>query len=53
MELSWLGSEPRTPAGAGAPLRAKDAEDLALIRSLIPAQRIKDLGRYCVIYPAP
>jgi hypothetical protein len=36
----------------GAPLRAKDADDLALILSIIPAPRLDDLGRYCVIYPA-
>lgn len=40
-------------AEPGAPLRPKDEEDLKLIRSILPAQQLQDLGRYSVIYPAP
>lgn len=40
-------------AEPGAPLRPKDEADLKLIRSIIPRRQLHDLGRYCVIYPAP
>jgi hypothetical protein len=40
-------------AEPGDPLRPKDEEDLKWIQSILPARRLQDLGRYCVIYPAP